>query len=198
MIFADFHIPISEYRLLAGFDEDLIRGRLGFLNQIHVFIHSEPPDMTSFLSRLSPALEQFSAFVFTDKSTYRLPSALPDFQEIARIATYKSAEGLPSGFSLSQNMDMDGSLNVGSTSGQGGNGKDDSRRKGKDSEREDPDRFVPPDSGKEAGDPDPESPGPESGDARDAEISFRVITHLHQCTKPFQDLQVKGTLKIKV
>ena len=152
--------------------------------------------MTSFLSRLSPALEQFSAFVFTDKSMYRLPSALPDFQEIARIATRKSAEGLPSGFSLSQNVDMDGSLNVGSTSGQGGNGKDDSRRKGK--EREDPDRFVPPDSGKEGGDPDPESPGPESGDARDAEISFRVITHLHQRTEPFQDLQVKGTLKIKV
>jgi hypothetical protein len=121
----------------------MIRGRLGFLNQIHVFILSEPPDMTSFLSRLLPALEQFSAFVFTDKSMYRLPSALSDFARIARIFTRETAHVLPSSFStLASNTDAGGPTSLGGPSGQGGNGKDDSTKK--DKEREDPERFTPP------------------------------------------------------
>lgn len=176
----------------------MIRGRLGFLNQIHVFILSEPPDMTSFLSRLLPALEQFSAFVFTDKSMYRLPSALSDFARIARIFTRETAHVLPSSFStLASNTDAGGPTSLGGPSGQGGNGKDDSTKK--DKEREDPERFTPPDSSKEGkGDPVSESTGLDSSKARDAKISFRVATHLHQRTEAFQDLEARGTLKIKV
>jgi len=65
---------------------------------------------------------------------------------------------------------------MGGPSGQSSNGKDDSESRRKGKEREDLDRFIPPDSSKESnGDPGPESHGPDSGNTRD-EISFLVIT----------------------
>lgn len=207
-IFADFHIQQSDYRLLAGFDEDIIRDHLGFLNQIHLLIRSEPEDITSFLSRLSPALEGFSAFVFTDKSTYRIPSSLPEFNNIGRRATYKTTRELPSCIStLSQDVGNVTST-VGGPSVQSSNGMDGSRRKGK--EREVPERNSPPGPGTRAdGDADPESPGPDGDDdTRSAVISFCVTSHLHQYDQahardaprgePFQKLQVQGTVKAKV
>lgn len=118
-IFADFHIPTSKYWLLAGFDEDLIQGCLGFLEQIHIFILSEPPDMISFLLCLLPALEPFSAFIFTDTSTHHIPSTPSDFDKTICTATYRTADELPSCFSTlsqSQNMDTGRSLNLGSQS----------------------------------------------------------------------------------
>ncbi len=206
-IFADFSIQKSDYRLLAGFDEDLIRGRLGFLNQIHLLIRSEPSDITSFLSHLSPALEGFSAFVFTDKSTYRIPSSLSEFHNIARRATRKTIHELPSCIStLSQDVG-NGTSTVGGITSQGNNGGDGSRRKGK--EREVPEPNSPPDSGRTAdNDTGLEPLGPDGDDTRSAEISFRVITHLHQYDQPreqdaprgepFQKLQVQGTVNTKV
>ena len=180
---------------------------MGFLNQIHLLIRSEPSDITSFLSCLSPALEGFSAFVFTDKSTYRIPSSLPEFHNIARCATHKTARELPSCVStLSQDVG-NVTLTVESPSGQSSNGEDGSSRKGK--EREVPERNSPLDSGRTAdGDRDPESPGPDGDNTRSAGISFRVISHLHQYDQPrkqdalrgepFQKLQVQGTVKAKV
>lgn len=44
-IFTDFNIPESEYLLLAGFDEEIIRSRLGYLNQIHIVLRSSPQDL---------------------------------------------------------------------------------------------------------------------------------------------------------
>ena len=196
-IFTNFNIPISEYQLLAGFDEDLIRRRLGYLNQIHVLLRSEPRDMDLFLLHLSQVLENFTAVIFTNKSTYRLPSAPEKFYEIARANTRKTAYGLST---LSQNADMGGSFNIGNSSGQGNNGRDgpdNSRRKGKERDSEDP--PIPPDSSKEGnGDPDPEYPGPDDGDAQSAELLFRVSADLLQHNIPFQTLQVEGALKIKV
>jgi hypothetical protein len=147
-IFADFRIQKSDYRLLAGFDEDVIRGHRGFLSQIHILIRSEPSDITSFLSRLSPALEGFTTFVFTDKSTYRIPSSLPEFHNISRRATHKTARELSSCVStLSQDVG-NVTFTVGGSSGQSSNGRDGSRRKGK--EREVPERNSPASSGRTA------------------------------------------------
>jgi hypothetical protein len=66
--------------------------------------------MAPFLLRLLPALGQFTAVVFTNKSTYHLPSTLPDFTEIVRISTRRTAHALPSCFSLPSNMDTGGVL----------------------------------------------------------------------------------------
>jgi hypothetical protein len=91
-------------------------------------------------------------------------------------------------------MNTGGSSSIGSPSNQGSNGKDDSTKKGK--VQEDSERFTPPDSSKEGkGVPVSESAGSE---ARDAEILFRIATHLRQRTGTFQDLQANGTLRIKV
>ena len=207
-IFEDFHIQKSDYRLLAGFDEDIIRGHFGFLNQIHVFLLSEPPDITSFLTCLSPALEGFTAFVFTDKSRYRIPSSLPAFYDIARRATYTNARELPCCITmLSQNVGGVSSTFGGQSglSGQGSNGSDVPRRQGKERDTGDDTR---PDSGKGVNsDADPESSGPD-GDTQNAEISFCVATDLHEYDQahgrdaprdePFQNIQVQGTVKTKV
>lgn len=67
-IFSDFQISKSDYHLLAGFDEDLLQNRLGYLDQIHVLIHSEPLNMTFLLSQLEKTFMPFSAIVFTEKS----------------------------------------------------------------------------------------------------------------------------------
>jgi hypothetical protein len=82
-------------------------------------------------------------------------------------------------------MDTGGVLSVGAPSDQGSDGKDDSREKGKErEEREDPDRFIPDPSKKGNGDGGLKSPGPESGEARDAQITFQVTTHLCQRSDP--------------
>jgi hypothetical protein len=187
-IFSDFDIPESSYQLLAGFDEDLIRHRLGYLNQIHIFLRSEPRDMDLFLLRLSPLFEGFTAIIFTNKSTYRHPSAPDEFRKVAYA-------NICYVLSDSQNANT---VNIGGSSGQGNDGRDkpdDSGRKGKKRESDGP--PIPPNSSKEGnGDPDPESSGPGSGD-KSAELSFRVSADLHHGI-PFQNLQVLGALKIKV
>ena len=206
-IFTDFHIPKTDYQLLAGFDEDLIRGRLGFLNQIHILIRSEPSDISSFLSHLSSVLDGFSAFVFTDKSIYRIPLSDSEFLNIVRQATLKTARELP-GCPLILSQDTaNATLTIGNPGGQSSNGtgaQDDSGRKGK--EREAPER---PDSGRTGeSNTDAGSPGPGNDHTQSAEISFRVITHLHRYSQahmqgaprsePFQELQIQGTVKVKV
>jgi len=194
-IFTDFSIPETEYQLLAGFDEDRIRSRIGYLNQIHVLLFSEPQNMDRFLLHLSQVLENFTAVIFTNKSTYHLPSDPDKFRKIAHAST---AYGLSTLSRLSQNADIGGSLNIGHSSGQGDNGRDgpdNSRKNGKERESEDP--PILPDSGKEGNnDPDPKSPGPD-GD-QSADVSFRVSANLHQHDVLFQTLQVSGALKIKV
>ena len=156
--------------------------------------------MTPLLSRLSPALEPFTAVVFTNKSTYHLPSVLPDFTGIVRTKTSKDISGLPSCLStLSSNMDTGGPSRLGGPSDQGSQGNDDSKKKGK--EREDPDRFRPDPSKECKGDGGSETPGPDDGNdkARNAQISFQVTSQLCERTAPgFQDLQVRGVLTIEV
>ena len=195
-IFTDFNIPEFEYQLLAGFDEDIIRSRLGYLNQIHVILRSEPQDMNRFLLCLHPALKNFTAIIFTNKSTYRLPSSPEEFHEIVRANTCKTSYGIST---LSQHVDAGGSFNVGPNGGNnGGDRPGDSTRKGKEQERDSEDPSIPHNSSKEDGEPGPESPGQGSSDALSAELAFRVSANLLQNGIAFQSLHARGTLKIKV
>jgi hypothetical protein len=195
-IFTDFNIPESEYQLLAGFDEDIIQHRLGYLNQIHVILRFEPRDVDRFLLCLSSALKNFTAIIFTDKSTHRLPSAPEEFHEIVRANTHKTPYGIST---LSQYVGMGGSVNVGPSGGNNGQDRpNDSTRKGKEQERDSEDPSIPHDSSKDVGEPGPEFPGPGSSDAQSAELAFQVSANLLQNGIPFQLLQVQGALKIKV
>ena len=193
-IFTNFNIPESEYQLLAGFDEDIIRSRLGYLNQIHIVLRSEPQDVDRFLLCLSSALKNFTAIIFTNKSTYRLPSAPKEFHEIVRANTRKTSYGIST---LAQHADTGGSFNVGGPSGgnNGGDRPDDSTRKAKERERDPEDPSKPHDSNKEDSEPGPESPGPCSSSA---ELAFRVSADLLQNGVSFQSLQTRGALKIMV
>jgi len=193
-IFTDFNIPESEYQLLAGFDEDLIRSMYGYLvNQIHIVLHSEPQDLHRFLLRLSLAIKNFTAIVVTDQSTYRLPSAPEEFHEIVRACMQKVPYGIST---LSQHVGVGGSFNVG---GGGENNeqdrRNDSTRKGKE---RDSDPSIPLDSSQEVGEPGPESSGPGSSNAQSTELAFKVSAELLQNGIPFQLLQTQGALKIKV
>jgi hypothetical protein len=196
-IFTNFNIPESEYLLLAGFDEEIIRSRLGYLNQIHIVLRSSPQDLDHFLLCLSSALKNFTAIIFIGAVTYRLPSAPEEFHEIVRANTRKTPFGIST---LSQQANVDGSFKVGGQSGgdNGADGADDSTRKGKARKRDSDDPSIPHDSSKEEGEPDPESPGPGSSGAGSAELAFRVSADLLQNDVPFQSLQAQGTLKIKV
>ena len=203
-IFEDFNIPVAHYRLLAGFDEDLLQSLVLYLQQIHVLVLSEPADMDTLLQRLSSALgTDFTAIVYTDKSTYHLPSDLSDFTKMAHNSTQK-ADALPSAtFSLSSSTDTGGesSLRVGAPDNQGSNGngqKLSGSQKGKEREGQSPDRFTPDPSKEGKGDGGLESPGPESGGSRDAQIMFSVTSHLIQQSEPFQDINVVGELTTKV
>ena len=51
--------------------------------------------MDRFLLHLSHVLENFTAVIFTDKSTYRLPSAPEKFHEIARAKLLTDSQPSP-------------------------------------------------------------------------------------------------------
>jgi hypothetical protein len=70
-IFSDFQIPQSDYGVCAGFDQEQVR--LGFYEQIHVFIRSEVHDMPSLLSELGSVFAPFPAILFTETSSYDIP-----------------------------------------------------------------------------------------------------------------------------
>jgi len=72
-ILSVFQIPQSDYGVYAGFDEGLMQAGLGYLEQIHVFIRSEVPDMPSLLSRLGSIFAPFPAILFTETSFYYIP-----------------------------------------------------------------------------------------------------------------------------
>jgi hypothetical protein len=89
--------------------------------------------MDCFLLCLSSALKNFTTIIFTDKSTYHLPSDPEKFHETVRANICKTPYGIST---LSQHVDTGGSFNIGGQSGGNnrGDGLDDSTRKGKGQE----------------------------------------------------------------
>jgi hypothetical protein len=81
-IFSTYQITSSDYRLLAGFDEDLIKRRTGHLEQIHVLLYSEPRRIKSMLRKLESIFSPFSAVIFTKGAVHRIPSTITGFGKI--------------------------------------------------------------------------------------------------------------------
>ena len=72
-VFGRWQIQESDYVILAGFDESLIKSGVGYLEQIHVFIIAEIDATSPLLSELGRLFSPFSSILFAGFSSYRLP-----------------------------------------------------------------------------------------------------------------------------
>ena len=96
---------IHDYRIFAGFDEHLVQAEIGFLEQIHLFVPSDPAEIHFLLSLLSVLFVPFSAIIFTKTSQYRIPLSTNEVtQPYAFIDNLnrKSGCAYPTAVSLSQ------------------------------------------------------------------------------------------------
>ena len=205
-IFSAYQIPLSDYRLCAGFDEGLIQDGLGHLEQIHVLLHSEPHHIKPMLQKLEFIFSPFSAIIFTKGTVHRIPSSTTEFNKIAwnstsdfLITKRSNPQLYPTAVSLSHIPN--------STFGPGeSSGQQNSNNSGKEQ--------APPSSNQvnESQETNSDSPDGETsgGAASSVEISFLATCNLHPlpkqpqpllqepCSKCSYQLTSKGTLVITV
>ena len=96
-VFDKWQIQKSEYIVLAGFDESLIKSSIGYLEQIHVFVVAEVDATSPLLSELGRLFSPFSSILFTESSSYRLPvlkddGSIWEFDELVYFTALKSAD----------------------------------------------------------------------------------------------------------
>ena len=225
-IFSSWWIQESDYVVCAGFDEDLIRAGIGYLEQIHVFTSDTSANDGILLNELGKIFSPFSAILFTPSTSIPIPTFKKDgnirnFNELVLSSASKfldagsSATFLPTIISLAQNKPHDDSLGALSNggngggsgdSGQGGN-SDGDRKEGDDSHREDC-----MEGGSSDDDPsgdDPEGPDKSGQSIHHSEVSFDVVSmichhdshtdaQLGANEQVFQDLHLVGALKVTV
>ena len=97
-IFGRWKIQESEYVVLAGFDESLIKSGVGYLEQIHVFIIAEIDATSLLFSELGRLFSPFSSILFTESSSYYLPvfkvnGSEWEFDELVYYTASKFADG---------------------------------------------------------------------------------------------------------
>ena len=205
-VFDKWQIQKSDYAVLAGFDESLIKSGVGYLEQIHIFVIAEVDPSHSLLTELGKLFSPFSSILFTESSSYRLPAFKKDgsvweFDELVYFAASKSADGGSSSKTTPSQADgttRSSQNNSGSEEGE----KDKKSEKGKDSER---DKGDPEEADKGNNDPsgNPDNP-PEDQDgiiAGPVEIIVKINSEIHLIQKhpdPFQTLTMQGKLTIEV
>ncbi len=116
----DSGISKSDYVVLAGFDELLIKSGVGHLEQIHIFVSTEV-NASSF-SKLGQICSPFSSRLFTNSSSYLLPvykddETVLEFDELVRRTALKFDDGGSTG---KPPMTV---MNSSPTGGQGGSGQ---------------------------------------------------------------------------
>jgi hypothetical protein len=209
-VFDKRQIPNSEYVILAGFDESLIKSGVGYLEQIHVFVGSEvdPPLLTELGKLFSP----FSSTLFTEESSYRLPvfkddGSVWEFDELVYLTALKfaddgsSAKTPPTIISLSSKSSSAGGVTSISQSEGSGSGEEEGNKELEENGRE---RDMGDEVNKDndsCGNPD-KPVKPPGGDERDLrEIIIVVDSELYLTRDeqdPFQTLTVRGGLTIEV
>jgi len=122
LAFRRFSIPESDYVVLAGFDELLIKSGVGHLEQVHIFVSTEVNARSPLLSELGKICSPFSSKLFTESSSYLLPAYKDDgtileFNELVRLTALKFADDGSSGKSPMTVM------NSSPPGGQGGSGR---------------------------------------------------------------------------
>ena len=225
-IFGRWKIQESEYVVLAGFDESLIKSGVGYLEQIHVFITAEIDATSLLLSELGGLFSPFSSILFTESSSYHLPvfrdnGSVWEFEELVYYTASKFADGGASAktpltiISLAQTSSTADSTTGFASSGSGSGEEEKKQRldKGKGRDMGDKDE-----ANKDNKDPTGELnnlPGDQEGITDGPAIIFDITSKIHlnedelstlqtlneyEDTKQnaFQTLTMNGTLTIKV
>jgi len=222
-IFSRWRIPESDYAVCAGFDEDLIRAGVGYLEQIHVFTSASLANKGGLLHELGKVFTPFSAILFAPSTSCPIPTFKKDgdtcnFDELVFSSASKfldagsSATSLPTIISLTQNTPHDDSLSALSNRGGNGGGSEDSgqggnsnggKNEGDDSHREEGSNEGGRGDDDPSGD-DPEGPGKSREPIHHPQVSFDVLSKIY-CSDAtngpgaiFQDLHVAGALKTMV
>ena len=224
-VFDKWQIQKSEYIILAGFDESLIKSGIGYLKQIHVFVTAEVNPNSSLLRELGGIFSPFSSILFTGSSRYHMPvykaginGDFWDFDELvyftaSKFSNHGSSTKHPlTIISLSQTRNppdgLTGFSQGGSGSGEGQKGEKRRSEKGKEREREDEDEDGNRDKNDKGPGGDPEGPSgdPEGTIPCSANISFEIVSDIREGQdaasqggpNTFQTLTVHGNLTIKV
>jgi len=214
-VFKTWNIQESEYVVLAGFDESLIKSGIGYLEQIHVFVSAEIDATSPLLSKLGRIFSPFSSILFTESSSYHLPVFKDDgnvweFDELVYFTASKFADSGSSAkmplsvISLASTPSLaDSSTGISQGGSGSGEGEKNEKRKGKERSRGDDDEDNKGDKNDEHSGGAPEGPsGDQSGTiAGRAKISFEIDSKIYLIQDKqnvFQTLTMHGSLTIQV
>ena len=219
-VFDKWKFQKSDYAVLAGFDESLVKSGVGYLEQIHVFVIAEVDPSSSLLTELGRLFSPFSSILFTESSSYRLPVFKDDgteweFDELVYLTVSKfadnrfSAKTPPNIISLNNqnSSSADGSSHERSGSGSG-EGEENKKSKGKQKEMGDeadknnngsydkPTGNGPPGNG----DGIPAASGQDSDSPREITIAVdsEIYHNQEQDKGPSQTFTMLGSLTIQV
>jgi hypothetical protein len=218
--FADFQISRSEYAVLAGFNEALMRSGTGYLQEIHVFCSVEIAQRAeSFATKLGKILSPLPGALFTPSSIYRLPvfkndEILLSWDELvfSRTEGYADICSAVAPTSIQVVSCPQGSWSNGGTSAPSGfsgnkfKGSDSDKRDTDDAGNEEGEDKQSGDREGDDGNPDYEDPDdPTDGSLTSLLpiVSFEAQAKVYANTadmspKVFQKLQVNGRLIIQV
>jgi hypothetical protein len=179
--FLELRIDESQYNVLAGFNEGLIRSGFGYLEEIHVFCRVEIQSSPHFLTKLGKVLTPYPGVIFTPSFVYKTPvfkddGTIWDYDDLSlhrakSLSAIRVEEILHSKLNAFPNLtesqpSISGNVDV------------------NDESDDDPD---------DTGDQNSSMPG----------ISFRVQTEIFKGThlsssRPFQIFKINGILEVQV
>ena len=211
-VFDKWQIQKSEYVILAGFDESLIKSGIGYLEQIHVFIMITEVDATCpLLSELGELFSPFSSILFTESTSYYLPvfkddGSVWEFDELVYFTASKFSDGGLSAktpltiISLSQTPSLsDGMTGFSQSSGSGEGEKNKKQRSEKGKERDMGDKDEADKDNKDPSDDPDDPPGNQDGIiSGQTDISFEIASEICHEQNIFQTLTMHGSLTIEV
>ena len=219
--FLDLQIAESQYAVLAGFNEVLIQSGFGYLEEIHVFCCVEIPYSSLLLNKLGKVLTPYPGIIFTPSSGYKTPvfkddGTVWDYNDFVldHAQTYSDIDAKHSELDFTSFGADQSSSSVPVTAAKsgdsgGGSGNHDDSEGDKDKDTGNPERNNKSDGKRPEGDPsDPDDPDdPDdvgNGNSSTPYISFDIKTRLFKgrtdgsSSKPFQVLQINGTLVVQV
>ena len=215
--FLELRIDESQYTVLAGFNEGLIRSGFGYLEEIHVFCRVEILSSPHFLTELGKVLTPYPGVVFTPSFRYRTPvlkddGTIWDYDDLSShcaetLSAIRVEEILHSKLNaFASHTESQPSISVtalgrpgvggnddyDSTLGESRGHSDDYNRDCKSSDNDESDNDA--EDAEDLGNRNSSTPG----------ISFRVQTEIFKGTdlssssRPFQIIKISGIFKVQV
>jgi hypothetical protein len=208
-VFDKLDIQKSQYVVLAGFDESLIRSSVGYLEQIHVFVKAEIDTNSPLLSELGKVFFPFSSILFTESYSYHLPVFKDDgscweFDELVYFTASKSADGGSSSKTPLNSISQTPSQGDDTTGSSGGGDGEKSKKLGEERGSDSGDKGDgDKDNNQKNPSKDPEVPaGGGLGDGTvpgPVKISISVESEIRLIDKRlFQTLKMQSSLTVEV